>query len=119
VAKGIKRNQFSYTMRMYHEVVHVELDKMLEWYIGTKTEFSVSVGMWGQYFKKYLPAESYEKYSKTYSDYGSIWTAVFAACELFQTIAPAVGKYFGFTYNQSDDDNMMEYLLRMKNNEIK
>lgn len=118
VAKGIVRGQFPYAMRMYHEVVHIELDKMLEWYIGIKTEFSVSVGMWGKYFKKYLPAQFYELYTKTYSDQEDLWTAIFAACELFRTAAPVVGEHFGYLYNQSDDDNMMQYLIKMKNNEL-
>jgi aminoglycoside 6-adenylyltransferase len=118
VAKGIVRDQLPYAMRMYHEVVHIELDKMLMWYIGIKTEFSVSVGMWGKYFKKYLPTEFYELYTKTYSDYENLWTAIFTACELFRTVAIEVGKSFGYEYNQSDDDNMMIYLIKMKNNEF-
>ncbi|WP_041700163.1 aminoglycoside 6-adenylyltransferase [Clostridium sp. BNL1100] len=117
VAKGIVRDQFPYAMRMYNEIVHKELDRMIEWYIGTKTEFSVSVGMWGKYFKKYLPAETYELYTKTYLNYEKLWTAIFAACELFRTVASEVGRHFGYVYNQSDDYNMMKYLTKMKNNE--
>lgn len=118
VAKGILRDQLPYSMRMYNEVVHKELDKMLEWYIGTKTGFGVSVGMWGKFFKKYLPAELYELYTKTYSGFEMLWSAVFAACELFRTVAPVVGQHFGYNYNQDDDNNMMQYLIKMKNHEI-
>lgn len=118
VAKGIVRDQFPYAIRMYNEIVHVELDKMLEWYIGTKTDFSVSVGMWGKYYKKYLPAEYYKLYIKTYSNNEKFWTVIFTACELFRAVAPVVGKHFGYVYNQSDDDNMMKYLKKMKNNEL-
>jgi aminoglycoside 6-adenylyltransferase len=117
VAKGIVRDQYPYAMRMYNEIVHKELDKMLEWYIGIETEFSVSVGMWGKYFKKYLPAELYEIYTKTYSDCENLWTAVFSACDLFRTAASAVGRHFEYVYSQSDDDNMMQYLIKMKNNQ--
>lgn len=118
VAKGIARDQFPYAMRMYYEVVHVELDKMLEWYIGIETDFSVSVGMWGKYYKKYLPSEIYELYTKTYSNCEELWTTIFKACELFRTVAPIVGKHFGYMYNQSDDDNMMQFLIKMKNDEF-
>ncbi len=117
VAKGIVRDQFPYAMRMYNEIVHKELDRMIEWYVGTKTEFSVSVGMWGKYFKKYLPAELYRLYAKTYSSYEMLWGAIFSACELFRAVASDVGRHFGYVYNQSDDDNMMEYLIKMKNSE--
>ncbi len=118
VAKGIVRDQIPYSMRMYHETVHKELDRMLEWYIGVNTDFSVSTGMWGKYFKEYLSEELYELYTKTYSNYENLWMAIFASCELFRIAASAVGKHFGYVYNQSDDDNMMEYLLKMKNNEM-
>ncbi len=114
VAKGIVRDQFPYAMRMYNEIVHKELDRMIEWYIGTKTEFSVSVGMWGKYFKKYLPTELYQLYTKTYSNCEMLWTAIFAACELFRDVATEVGRQFGYLYNQSDDDNMMKYLIKIK-----
>ncbi|WP_024831698.1 aminoglycoside 6-adenylyltransferase [Ruminiclostridium josui] len=119
VAKGIVRDQFSYAMRMYNEIVHKELDRMIEWYIGTKTEFSVSVGMWGKYFKMYLPKELYQLYTNTYSNYEMLWTAIFTACELFRTVASEVGKHFGYVYNQSDDDNMMKYLIKMKACELR
>ena len=114
VAKGIVRDQFPYAMRMYNEIVHKEHDRMIEWYIGTKTEFSVSVGMWGKYFKKYLPTELYQLYTKTYSNCEMLWTAIFAACELFRDVATEVGRQFGYLYNQSDDDNMMKYLIKIK-----
>jgi aminoglycoside 6-adenylyltransferase len=118
VAKGLVRDQIPYVSRMYNEVVHIELDKMLEWYIGINTDFSVSVGMWGKYFKKYLPTELYEAYIKTYLNYENLWESIFNACELFRTVAPVVGKHFGYQYNQSYDENMMQYLIRMMNNEI-
>lgn len=116
VAKGIARDQLPYAMRMYHEVVHVQLDKMLEWYIGIHTDFSVSTGMWGKYFKKYLPGGLYDKYSGTYSDsdYENLWAAVFTVCELFRTVAPAVGNHFGYAYNEQDDENMTAYLKKIK-----
>ncbi|NLC43838.1 MAG: aminoglycoside 6-adenylyltransferase [Clostridiales bacterium] len=115
VAKGIVRDQLSYAMRMYNEIVHVELDKMLEWHIGINTDFSVSVGMWGKYFKQYLSPDLYESYVNTYSNWENIWDAIFIACELFRIVSSEVGKHFGYVYNHSDDDNMMLYLDRMKN----
>jgi len=44
VAKGMVRDQMPYA-RMYHQVVHVELEKMAEWYIAAEHDFSVSTGM--------------------------------------------------------------------------
>jgi len=118
VAKGIIRDQLSYAMQMYNRIVHIELDKMLEWYIGAKNEFSVSVGMWGKYYKNYLPTDLYKAYSRTYSDFDNLWAAVFEACDLFRTVAPIVGNHLEFAYNKSDEDNMILCLTKMKNNEF-
>lgn len=115
VAKGIARDQLAYAMWMYNVIVRDMLVKMIDWYIGIHTDFSVSVGMSGKYYKKYLPPELYEMYAKTYSDsnYTNFWSAIFTACELFRTIAPLVGEHFGFVYNQEEDKNMMEYLIKV------
>ena len=112
VAKGIVRKQLPYAMRMYTEIVHVELDRMIEWYIGMNHDFSVSTGMWGKFFEKYLPMELYAMYAKTYSggDYDDMWAAIFAACGLFGFIAPKVGECFNFAYSKNEENNMMDYL---------
>lgn len=118
VAKGIARDELPYAMWMFNVVVRDMLVKMIEWYIGINTDFSVSAGKKGKFFKKYLPNELYEMYSKTYSDseYNNLWAAVFKACELFRTIAMIVSEHLGYTYNQSEDTNMTEYVIKIKNN---
>jgi len=104
-------------MRMYNVIVRDMLVKMIDWYIGINSDFSVSVGMSGKYYKRYLPKEIYEMYAKTYSDsdYNNFWAAIFTACKLFRTIAQPVAEYFRYTYNITEDTNMMEYLMRVKN----
>lgn len=116
VAKGIVRDQLPYTMWMYHVIVRPMLDKMLDWYIGINTDFSVSVGMQGKYYKKYLPPELYQMYARTYSDsnYDNLWDAIFIACRLFRTVAQPVADALGFTYNLEEDTNMLAYLSRMR-----
>ncbi len=116
VAKGIVRDQMPYAMRMYSQVVHGELDRMVEWYIGVHNGFSVTSGMWGKYFKKYLPVEIYEDYIGTYSDGGcdNLWTAVDAACDLFHKLAREVADYGGFSNRRSEEDGIRSYLKRMR-----
>ncbi len=117
VAKGIKRDQIPYAMRMYTQVVHVELDKMVEWYIAMDHEDSVSTGMWGKYYKKYLSPELYEKYLKTYSDGNpeNLWNAIFIACDLFRSLALQVSDHLGYVYCKQDDENMVSYITHIKN----
>ncbi len=116
VAKGIARDELPYAMWMFNCPVRDMLVKMIEWYIGIHTDFSVSAGKLGKYFKKYLPTELYEMYAETYSDgdYRHLWTAIFTACELFRTIAPVVSESLGYMYNQSEDTNMTAFLVNTK-----
>jgi aminoglycoside 6-adenylyltransferase len=71
----------------------------------------------GKYFKKYLSAQHYEMYAKTYSDsdYQNVWSAVFTACDLFRELAQEVAEHFGYEYNEKEDTNMMKYLNVVKN----
>jgi len=116
VAKGIVRDELSYAMQMYDYWVRNELNDMVSWYIGTQTDFEVSTGKLGKYFKTYLSAEVYEKYKKTYadSDYDHLWQAMFEACSLFRLLAKEVADYFNYTYPKEDDHGIMEYLKWMR-----
>ena len=117
VAKGIARDELPYAMEMYNLIVRRMLNGMIDWYIGTLTDFSVSVGKMGKYYKKLLPSEIYSLYEKTYSnsEYYNLWGAIFTGCKLFHTVALSVGKYFGFNYRQHEEDGIMEYLNKVKN----
>lgn len=89
---------------------------MAAWYIGMKTDFGVSAGMWGKYFRRHLPPPLYERYRNTYADgnYDHLWDAVFTACGLFRDLAQAVGGRFGYPYPERDDAQMTRYLEYMR-----
>lgn len=116
VAKGIARDELSYAMNMYNTIVRNMLHKMIEWYIGTDTAFSVSAGKDGKYFKRYLPSKMYEKYAATYSDsdYKNFWKAIFSACDLFRCVAIRVADYLDVVYNQDEESGMIKYLNSVK-----
>lgn len=120
VAKGIARNELPYSMMMFHNVVREELHDMMAWYIGTTTDFSVSVGKMGKYFKRYLPTEIYQQYLLTYSDsdYNNMWDAIFIACDIFSLLAIQVADYCSYYYNMQDEENMRFYLNNVKNNAL-
>jgi len=117
VGKGIARDELPYAMKMFNDYVRDMLNKMIEWYIGVNTNFSVSAGKFGKYFKKHLPPDLYAMYSQTYSDsnYENLWASVFTACDLFHTAALRVAEYGGYVYNQREEDAMIKYLNRIKN----
>lgn len=117
VAKGIARDEIPYAMHMLNVYVRDMLERMIEWHIGINTEFSVSAGKMGKYFKTFLSEELYRQYCKTYSgsEAADIWNAVFIMCDLFHALALPVAKSFGFTYKQCEEDGMREYLSTVKN----
>ena len=120
VAKGIARDELPYAMEMYNVIVRRMLHGMINWYIGTLNDFSVSAGKMGKFYKKYLPHELYKEYEKTYSDsnYNNFWYSIFIACDLFHTVALSVGQYFNFDYKQYEEDNMRNYLANVKDNTL-
>jgi len=111
VAKGIARNEIPYAMLMFHNVVREELHDMIAWYIGTSTDFTVSAGKMGKYFKQFLSPEIYEQYLLTYSDcnHQNMWDSIFVACDVFGFLAVQVAGYFGYSYNKQDEENMRIY----------
>lgn len=112
VAKGIAREEWPYTMMMYHSVVREELHDMIAWYIGIATRFQVSVGKMGKYFRHYLPPEVYRQYLSTYSEAetAGMWRAIWTACDLFGSLARQVGEKLGYDYSEQDEENMRRYL---------
>jgi aminoglycoside 6-adenylyltransferase len=116
VVKGIARDELPYAMQMLNSIVRNMLNKMVEWYIGVNTGFSVSAGKFSKYFKKYLPPELYAQYTATYSgsNYTDIWAAVDTMCNLFHTLTLKVATHFDFTYRQEEEAGMREYLRMVK-----
>lgn len=117
VAKGIARDELPFAMDFFNSYVRLTLNRMTNWYIGTQTDFSVSTGRHSKYYKKHLPKDFYDLYAGTYSDsnYANFWNAVFSACELFNKLAIIVGTHFCFNYNHQEEDSMMDYLQKVKN----
>jgi len=112
-AKGVARNQIPFAMVSFNSFTRTLLNRMIEWYIGIQTDFSVSIERERNY-DRYLSKDLYKLYEKTYSD-SDYWNVIFNACELFNKSALIVGKHFGFNYNQQEEDSMIKYLHKIKN----
>lgn len=68
VVKGLARQEMPFAMTTYHTLVRPMLEQMLQWQVGTQTDFGVSCGKLGKYLKNYLPKEQYDLYLKTLPD---------------------------------------------------
>ncbi len=119
VAKGIAREELSYVMEMNH-IVRDMLILMLEWYVGVKHDFAVSAGKNGKYFKKYLPVEVYERFTKTYSDadYEHMWEANFEMLYLFGDVAREVAEKLSFTYDEAEEQGIERYMKLVRGGEL-
>lgn len=116
VAKGLWREEITYAKVTLDRFVRDQLMKMLTWYIGVKTEFSINPGKFGKYYQKYLEPELWEMLLKTYADasYESNWEALFAAGELFRKIALQVADHFGYEYPTGDDERVSAHLRHVR-----
>ena len=88
------------------------LMRIVEWYIGTETDFSVSAGKGGKFMRKYLQPEIYSKLLLTYSDaeIERNKNSLLVMTELFASLAKHTAGKLGFTYNIDDEVNVMGYL---------
>ena len=112
VAKGVLRNEITYAKSMMENPVRKMFMLMIEWYIGTKTDFSVSFGKEGKFIKKYLSAAEYNSVLSTYPDHKTqnIWNSLFEMTSLFSEFAMHVANKKMFTYNLEEQNNILEYL---------
>ncbi|WP_044022712.1 aminoglycoside 6-adenylyltransferase [Bacillus sp. SG-1] len=116
VAKGIWRDELPYAKFMFESIIRRNLDEMVSWWIGTKTDFKVSPGKLGKYYKNFLPESYWKMYRDTYADwnYENMWDALFTAGNLFRILAKEVADTLSFTYPYDDDKNMSNYLQQVR-----
>ena len=112
VAKGLLRDNITYTKAMMEGPVRKTFMKMTEWYVGIKTKFCVSFGRDGKYMRQYLSEEEYTSILKTYPDYrkGNIWNSLFRMTEQFRIFATLISESFNYRYNLEEQANTMAYL---------
>ncbi len=112
VAKGMWRNEIPYVMDMLNNVIRPQLFRMMAWKIGIQTDFSVSIGKSGKYMYRWLNAEMYQRYLKTYSDAQKykIWRSVYVMCDLVDEIAAEISQKLKFPYNAEEAKNSRAYL---------
>ncbi len=116
VAKGLWRDELPYAKEMFEHYVREQLTKMLTWYIGMRTGFSVSPGKLGKYFRRCLEPELWDMLIATYPDAvpEDIWQALFTMGDLFRRVARPVADHFGFVYPLGDDQRVSTHLHHVK-----
>jgi aminoglycoside 6-adenylyltransferase len=115
-AKGLWRDELTYTKQMLDVYVREQLMKMLVWYFGTQTDFQKSPGKMGKYFKECLEPEIWSQLESTYADAQpeQIWDSLFVMGDLFRQTARDVAKHFGFSYPEQDDKHVTAFLHHVR-----
>lgn len=115
-AKGLWREEILFTIEVMNSYVRQELLTMLSWQVGIQTEFKVSIGKANKYLKEYLDLDVWTRLMSTFnmSDYDSSWNALITTCQLFEEIAPEVGKIFGYEYNYEEAKRSFEFIKHIK-----
>ena len=116
VAKGLWREEITYAKAMQEQVVRPMLMKMLDWYIGIKTGFSVSPGKFGKYLQQYLEPELWDQLMASYAgaDYNHNWDSLAQMCQLFRIVSRTVAEHSGFEYPQAEDQNVSTHIAHVQ-----
>lgn len=116
VAKGLCRDQLCYVKHTHDVIVRGSLNKILEWYIGKLYNWNVNPGIYGKWFKNYLPAEIWKVIEKSYSgsDRDDIWKSLTETGVLVSKLGNELAKHLDYDYPQDVHDKVTRYLLEMK-----
>lgn len=116
VVKGLARQEMPFAMTTYHTLVRPMLEQMLQWQVGTQTDFRVSCGKLGKYLKNYLPKEQYDLYLETLpdGDFSHFWTAIEKACILFRQTAEKTAEALGFVFPEKEEKGFRQYADMVK-----
>lgn len=116
VAKGLWRQEIIYAKHYLNHFVRNQLMKMIDWHIGTRTQFSRNPGKYGKYVRRYLEPAQWEMLEKTYADaeYEHTWESLFTTCALFRQIAQQVAAHFGFDYRNEEGERVSAHLQHVK-----
>jgi len=99
IAKGVKRGQLFYAIK-HLDIIRLELEVMIDWWIGDKHNFEIAVGKGKSRYKDLLPEEIFEMYKNTYSslDAENIIKALHQAIDLFDLLASELANKYDLVY---------------------
>ena len=115
VAKGIRRENFSYAQDALNEWVRPQALKMLTGQAGFAQNFRVSAGKSGKNLPRYLPGGMWERYLASFcaAQQQAMCRALHTLCALFEESARSVARNGGFLYPEADARGAYAHLLRL------
>jgi len=116
VAKGLKRGEIIYAKEILENNVRPMLWQLIEWNIGSKHNFKISVGKSGKFANKFMAKSLYENILKTYtnSNIENNWDALFLMTKIFHKEQKRLAKNLNFHINTNEAKNSKEYLKQIR-----
>lgn len=121
VAKALHRGELNYARYMLDGTIRFDkLQPLLEWYIGLNLDWSVSAGIYGRWFHKYLDQSTWEGYTRTFAgaEFESNWQALFATIELVRQVGHTLAASLGFEYPAETDRKVTGYIQWVRESQI-
>lgn len=117
LAKGLWRKELPYVQDMANFIVRKQLEQMLSWKVGIRTDFTVSVGKSAKYLYRWLEEEEYQTYLDTYfgGDITEAWNAILIMCNLFDSATKYAADKLGYTYDSEEGKAAAAFLRHVKN----
>ncbi|WP_276481047.1 AadS family aminoglycoside 6-adenylyltransferase [Paraflavitalea pollutisoli] len=113
VAKCLTRDEIFYAKFMSENMMRTDyLVPLLEWYIAMEHHWHITTNKHGRLFKKYLPADLWQKVEATFSgsDIEANWQALFAYGTLVHEVGTSLADRLAFDYPLAVEQQVMKYL---------
>ena len=117
VAKHLWRDEIYFAKYMLDCMIRFEhLRTIIEWYIGTRNNWSVSSGKHGRFFRRYIDEQTWAEVEATFvdADLENNWRALFDTIGLFRKLAKRVAKDLGYDYPDTLDHKVTDYCRQIK-----
>lgn len=115
-AKAVARNEIIYAKEIMELHLRPVFMKMLEWYVGARNSFVVSIGKGGKFLKKYLPKKMYDQLLSTYAGNNpeDNWTSLLTMMKMFAKIAAETGSALEMKYKEEEEKNAFKYVQQLQ-----
>ena len=117
VGKSLWRDELVFAKYMLDSVIRFDyFEKMVEWYIGTQTNWTANPNKHGRWFKHFLDAETWAELESTFAgpSLAENWAAMFNMMALYRRLSQIVGQSLGYDYPFDLDQGVTAYLKQMQ-----
>ena len=118
VAKGIARQELTYSRFMYESIVREAFLHIVSWYVSSQHDWEINTGKFGKFFEKYADKRTWEEIEGTYhtdSD-EAFWDSLFHAGRLIQRVDKELRDALGISSKTENEDAITAFLETIRRN---